>query len=40
MKFLANLLAMMGIGAAATGTQGCIMFVMDEPTAPKYLIEK
>lgn len=40
MKLLADLLAMVGLGAATTGTQGCIAFFIDEPKVPKCLIEK
>lgn len=40
MSFIAELLAKIGLGAATTGTQGCIMFFMDEPKAPKSLIER
>lgn len=40
MKFLANLLAMIGLGVASTGTQGCWYLFTDEPIAPKFLIEK
>ncbi len=40
MSFIANLLAMIGLGTANAGTQACNMFLMDEPKAPKALIEK
>ena len=40
MSFIANLLAKIGIGAAVTGTQGCLYWIMDEPKMPKSLIEK
>ena len=40
MSFFADLLAMLGLGASTTGTQGCMMLFMDEPKAPKFLIEK
>lgn len=40
MNFLADLLARIGIGSANAGTQGCMYWLMDEPTAPKCLIEK
>lgn len=40
MSFIADLLAAIGFGAATTGTQGCMMFFMDEPEMPKCLIEK
>ena len=40
MRFIAELLAKIGLGAAVTGTQACNMFLMDEPKMPKCLIEK
>ena len=40
MSFIADLLAKIGMGAATTGTQGCIMLFIDEPKMPKCLIEK
>ena len=40
MSFIADLLAMVGLGAATTGTQGCYILFLDEATAPKCLIEK
>lgn len=40
MNFIANLLAKIGMGAATTGTQGCVLLFMDEPKIPSYLIEK
>ena len=40
MSFIANLLAIIGLGSANTGTQGCMMLFMDEPKAPNCLIEK
>ena len=40
MSFLADLLAKIGAGVAATGTQGCWVFIVDEPKMPKSLIEK
>ena len=40
MKFLADLLALIGGTAAAAGTQGCFMWICDEPKMPKSLIEK
>lgn len=36
---LANLLAMLGLGAAATGSQACYMWVVDEPECPESLIK-
>ena len=40
MNFIANVLAAIGMGAATTGTQGCMVLFIDEPRAPKCLIEK
>ncbi|MCI6265625.1 MAG: cyclic lactone autoinducer peptide [Erysipelotrichaceae bacterium] len=40
MSFIADLLAKIGMGAATTGTQGCYVFIIDEPKMPKCLIEK
>ena len=40
MNFFADLLAKLGFGAAATGTQGCMMLFTDEPKMPNCLIEK
>lgn len=40
MKFLADLLAKIGLDFANAGAQGCYLLVMDEPKAPKCLIEK
>ena len=40
MSFLADLLAKLGVGAANAGTQACIWWILDEPKAPKSLIEK
>ena len=40
MSFIAELLAKLGLGAANTGTQGCLFLIMDEPKMPKSLIEK
>lgn len=40
MTFLANILAAIGGAAAAAGTQGCFVWIMDEPKMPKSLIEK
>lgn len=37
--FFANLLAMLGIGAAKTGSSACIFMVIDEPECPKSLIK-
>lgn len=40
MKFLADVLAAIGAGAANAGTQGCLIWFMDEARIPKCLIEK
>ena len=40
MKIIADILAMLGGSAASAGTQGCYWWVMDEPKAPKAIIEK
>lgn len=40
MNFIVDLLAKLGGSAATTGTQGCYLWFMDEPKAPKSLIEK
>ena len=40
MKFIADILAAIGNGAASTGTQGCVVLFFDEPTMPKALLEK
>jgi len=36
---LANLLALLGLGAAATGSQACIVLAIDEPECPESLIK-
>ena len=40
MSFIADLLAMIGLGSANAGTQACNFLFLDEPKAPKCLIEK
>lgn len=40
MKFIADILAAIGNGVAATGTQGCMVWFFDEPKMPKSLLEK
>ena len=35
----ANLLAMLGLGSAATGSQACVFVVIDEPECPESLIK-
>lgn len=37
--FFANLLAMLGIGAANAGSQACAFMVIDEPECPESLIK-
>lgn len=36
---LANLLALLGLGAATTGSQACYIVVIDEPECPESLIK-
>lgn len=40
MKFLADILAAIGGATAAAGTQGCWVFICDEPKMPKSMLEK
>lgn len=40
MKFLADLLGMIGLNSASVGTQGCIGWFTDEPKIPKCLLNK
>ena len=40
MKFIADILAALGNGAATVGTQGCLVLFIDEPKMPKSLLEK
>ena len=40
MKFLADILAAIGGAAASAGTQGCYIWILDEPKMPKSLLEK
>ena len=40
MSFIANVLAAVGASLANIGTQGCTVFFLDEPKAPKSLIER
>ena len=37
--FFANLLALLGIGAAKTGSSACLVMVFDEPECPKALVK-
>ncbi|MBQ6495135.1 MAG: cyclic lactone autoinducer peptide [Bacilli bacterium] len=40
MKFLADILALLGGSSAKAGTQGCYWWFLDEPKAPKSIIER
>ena len=40
MKFIADILAAIGMGSANVGTQGCTVLFLDEPKAPKSIIER
>ena len=40
MNFIANILALLGTGSASAGTQGCYWFFLDEPKAPKSIIDR
>ena len=40
MKFIADALAALGMGSANAGTQGCLFWFIDEPKAPKSIIER
>lgn len=35
----ANLLALIGIGTAKTGSQACLFWVIDEPECPESLVK-
>jgi len=37
--FFANLLALLGLGAATTGSQACHILMIDEPECPESLIK-
>lgn len=39
MGFLANILSAIGVSTAATGSQACHYFVLDEPECPESLIK-
>lgn len=39
MNFLANILSAIGISSAATGSQACVFFYIDEPECPESLIK-
>ena len=36
---LANLLALLGLGSAAAGSQACYLMAIDEPECPESLIK-
>ena len=40
MKYIASILTVLGTVAATIGTQGCLVWFMDEPKMPRKLIEK
>lgn len=40
MKLFADLLAAIGSAAATAGTQGCLIWFMDEPKMPRHMIKK
>lgn len=40
MTFIADILAKIGGAAASAGTQGCWIWIVDEPKMPKSLIER
>ena len=35
----ANLLALLGLGAASTGSKACLFWAVDEPECPESLIK-
>ena len=39
MRFLANILSAIGLTSAATGSQACFFFYLDEPECPESLIK-
>lgn len=39
MSFFANILAALGLGTAATGSQACGWWVLDEPECPESLVK-
>ena len=39
MGFLANILSAIGLTSAATGSQACFFFYLDEPECPESLIK-
>ena len=40
MKFIADVLAAIGLGSATASTQACSILFLDEPKAPKSIIER
>lgn len=36
---ISNLLALIGLGTAKTGSQACLFWVIDEPECPESLIK-
>lgn len=38
-SLFASLMSVVGMGAANVGSQGCMMFFLDEPKMPKSLIK-
>ena len=40
MKFLADLLSMIGVSFANVGTQGCAIWFVDEPEMPRCLLDR
>lgn len=39
MEFISNILAALGIGSAASGSQACHLLFLDEPECPESLIK-
>ena len=39
MTLIASILSFIGAAAASTGSNACLLFVMDEPECPKSLIK-
>lgn len=39
MTFIASILSFLGAAVATTGSNACILIVMDEPECPKSLIK-
>lgn len=38
-SLFASLMSVVGMGAANVGSQGCMMFFLDEPNIPRSLIK-